>query len=207
MTTVSAAGRRGPRKDAVRNQGKLLDAAGEVLRTEPENATMPLIAAKADLATATAYRYYSTLDELLSAYLHRVIASLRDFSHDCPATRTALFEAVATQWLTLLKTYGTAMIQLRAREGFLQRLHDREGVITTVHDAWERPVRSVMREFGVPDEEFEYSLFLFNLMFDPRELLDLERAGYSDEQIIQRQTRSYYAALKALVPDEEHQGR
>ena len=56
-----------PRKDAVRNQRKLLEATGDVLRTEPQNASVPLIAARAGLATATAYRYYSSLHELLTA--------------------------------------------------------------------------------------------------------------------------------------------
>jgi len=51
----------------VRNQRKLLEATGDVLRTEPQNASVPLIAARAGLATATAYRYYSSLHELLTA--------------------------------------------------------------------------------------------------------------------------------------------
>jgi AcrR family transcriptional regulator len=88
-----------------------LEATGEVLRTEPRSAAMPLIAAKAGLSVATAYRYYSSVDDLLNDYLHGVIVTLRDYSHDCPRTGKALFAEVATEWVRLLRTYGTAMVR------------------------------------------------------------------------------------------------
>jgi AcrR family transcriptional regulator len=173
-----------------------LEATGEVLRTEPRSAAMPLIAAKAGLSVATAYRYYSSVDDLLNDYLHGVIVTLRDYSHDCPRTGKALFAEVATEWVRLLRTYGTAMVQLRSREGFLRRLRDRDAVISTVRDAWERPIRSVLRELSVPDEEFDYALFLYNALFDPREILDLLDSGLGEDEVIGGLSATYYAALR-----------
>ncbi|WP_245645187.1 TetR/AcrR family transcriptional regulator [Pseudonocardia acaciae] len=184
------------RSDARRNRRLLLEAAGEVLRTEPHRAAMPLIAERAGLSVATAYRYYSSLEDLLNAYLHGVIVALRDYSHDCPRTGKALFEDVVHEWFRLLRLYGSAMVQLRAREGFLHRLRDNDVVISTVRDAWERPVRSVMRDIGVPDEEFDYALFLYNILFDPREILDLLDSGFSEEGAIRKMVATYYAALR-----------
>ncbi|MEV7979878.1 TetR/AcrR family transcriptional regulator [Streptomyces sp. NPDC086519] len=154
------------------------------------------IAQRAGLSSATAYRYFPSLDELLTTYLHDVIVRLRDYSHDCPKTSTALFEDVVHEWGRLLTMYGTAMIQLRSREGFLHRLRSNDAVISTVRDAWERPVRSVMRKLGVPDDQFDHALFLYNVLFDPREVLDLVGEGLPLDDALDRLIAAYYGALR-----------
>jgi AcrR family transcriptional regulator len=156
---------------------------------------MPAIAERAGLSTATAYRYYSALDDLLNEYLHRVIVTLRDYSHDCPKTGPALFADVAQEWARLLASYGTAMVQLRSRSGFLTRLRGNDPVISTVREAWERPVRGVMRHLAIPDEHFEHALFLCNIMFDPREILDLIDTGLTREEALNHLTQAYSHAL------------
>jgi AcrR family transcriptional regulator len=198
MTMAAYAGtaHRGMRRDAVRNRARLLEAAGEILRTDPAGAAMPLVAERAGLSVATAYRYFPSIDELLGAYLHSVIVQLRNYSHDCPKTGLALFEDVAAEWTRLLRTYGTAMVQLRSRQGFLARLRGGDEVITSVRDAWERPIRSVMRHLGVPDEHFDHALFLYNLMFDPREILDLIGAGMPEQVVLRNLVQAYYGALR-----------
>ncbi|WPB89350.1 TetR/AcrR family transcriptional regulator [Streptomyces malaysiensis] len=158
--------------------------------------SMPVIAEQAGLSTATAYRYFPSLEELLNTYLHNVIVELRDYSHDCPKTGMALFEDVVQEWGRLLTVYGAAMIQLRSREGFLARLRGGDEVIGTVRDAWERPIRSAMRKLDIPDEEFDYALFLYNFVFDPREVLDLVGQGMRVEDALSRLLPVYYAALR-----------
>ena len=198
MTMAAYAGttHRGMRRDAIRNRRRLLEAAGEILRTNPGAAAMPLVAERAGLSVATAYRYFPSFDELLGAYLHCVIVQLRNYSHDCPKTGLALFEDVAAEWARLLRTYGTAMVQARSRQGFLARLHGGDELITSVRDAWERPIRSVMRHLGVPDEHFDHALFLYNLMFDPREILDLIGAGLPEQVALRNLVQAYYGALR-----------
>ncbi|WP_190823702.1 TetR/AcrR family transcriptional regulator [Saccharopolyspora pogona] len=198
MTTTPgrrAPARGRPRRDAVRNRERLLEAAGELLRADPGGVSMPAIADRAGLSVPTAYRYYSALDDLLNAYLHRVIVELRDYSHDCPKTGPALFEEVAGEWARLLESYGAAMVQLRARSGFLARLRGNDPVISTVREAWERPVRSVMRHLEIPDEHFEHALFLCNIMFDPREILDLVETGLTREEALRHLEHAYFQAL------------
>lgn len=186
-----------PRRDAVRNRKRLLEAAGHVLRTTSAEVSMPAIAEQAGLSIATAYRYFPTLEGLLNTYLHHVIILLRNYSHDCPKTGTALFEDVIAEWGRLLANYGAAMVHLRSRRGLIERLHEGDPVITTVRDAWERPIRSVMRELGVPDTQFDYALFLYNLIFDPREILDLERAGMNQQEALRQLISAYYGAIRA----------
>ncbi|MGP3968324.1 TetR/AcrR family transcriptional regulator [Streptomyces sp. 6N223] len=184
------------RRDAIRNRRKLLEAAGETLRAEPSAATMAVIAERANLSVATAYRYFPSLDELLNAYLLGVIVKLRDYSHDCPKTGPALFEDVVREWARLVRSYGPAMVHIRSRTGFLTRLRENDEVITPVRDTWERPIRTVMRHLGVPDEHFDHALFLYNAMFDPREILDLINTGLTEEAAISHMTAAYYGALQ-----------
>lgn len=184
------------RKDAVRNRAALLEAAGQILRERPEEASMAAVASCAGLSQATAYRYFSSIEDLLNAYLHQVVIRLRDFSHDCPATGPALFDEVAAEWFRLLDTYGTAMVQLRSREGLLKRLHRNDPVIGAVREAWERPVRALMRAEDVPDSEFDAALFLYNTLFDPREVLDLTAVFGDPDAVRRRLTATYRAALK-----------
>ncbi|MCP2353606.1 AcrR family transcriptional regulator [Nonomuraea thailandensis] len=63
MTNERGGGQNRPRRDAVRNRQRLLEATGKILRTRPAEATMPVIAEQTGLSVATAYRYFPTLEE------------------------------------------------------------------------------------------------------------------------------------------------
>ncbi|GAA4927577.1 hypothetical protein HD597_000627 [Nonomuraea thailandensis] len=93
--------------------------------------------------------------------------------------------------------YGDAMVQLHSRRGFLRRLREGDRVIATVRDAWERPIRSLMHELGVPDDRFDETLFLYNALFDPREVLDLIDSGLSQEEALRHLTDAFYGAIRA----------
>lgn len=189
------------RRDVVRNKRRLLNAAGELLREDPKNASMPAIAEKAQLSVATAYRYFPTIEELHSAYLHSVLVNVRDYTLASPLHGTALFEDVVIRWVKLLETYGPAMIQVRSKEGFLTRLHADDEVIRTVHDGWERPIREVLRELGVPEDRFDFALMFYNALFDPREINDLlhNRGKLSKDEAIHTLIQAYYGALKGMA--------
>ncbi|MDN3057156.1 TetR/AcrR family transcriptional regulator [Streptomyces sp. SRF1] len=158
--------------------------------------SMPLVAERAGLSVATAYRYFSSPEDLIRGYVQDTIVELRDYSHDCPKTGLALFEDVVGERVRLVRITGAATIQVRSRRGFLARLRDQDDVIVTVRDIWERPIRAVMRHFGVADEHFDHALFLYNMMFDPREILDLIDGGLTEPDVVRRLTRAYYGALR-----------
>ncbi len=157
---------------------------------------MPLVAERAGLSVATAYRYFPSLDTLINAYLLSTLVELRNYSHDCPKTGLALFEDVVAERFRLAHRYGAATVQARSRQGFLARLREQDEVITAVRDIWERPIRCVMRHFDIPDEHFDHALFLHNILFDPREILDLICDGRSDRAARERLTQAYYGALR-----------
>jgi AcrR family transcriptional regulator len=187
---------RGKRRDAVRNRQRLLDAVGEVLGAEPNALSIPTVADRAGLSVATTYRYFPSLEDLLTSYMRGVVVELRDYSHDCPETGTALFEAVANHWVGQLRLHGPAMAQLRSRRGFLRRLLDNDELTGIVRDAWERPIRGVLRQLGIPDEHFNHALFLYNVLFDPREVSDLVGTGLPETEAVSRLVGAYYGAVK-----------
>lgn len=189
-------GSRGRRRDAVRNRQRLIDAVGDVLKTEPDTLSVPAVADRAGLSVATAYRYFPSLDDLLTSYMRGVVVELRSYSHDCPKTGTALFEDVANHWAHQLRLHGPAMVQLRSRRGFLRRLLGNDELTGIVRDAWERPIRGVMRQLAISDEHFNHALFLYNVLFDPREVLDLVNTGLQESEAVARLVAAYYGAVQ-----------
>lgn len=170
------------------------------MRSDPKNATMPAIAQKAELSVATAYRYFPTLEELHSAFLHGVQVNLRDYALASTLHGKALFEDVVACWVRLLGTYGPAMIQVRSREGFMKRLRGGDEVIRTVNDAWERPIREVMRELGVSEDWYEHAILFYNALFDPREINDMLTSFPQTpaELTIATMVEGFYGAVQTL---------
>ncbi len=194
--------RKGKRRiDAVRNRARLIEAAGSLFR-EDENATMPEIAKRAELSVATAYRFFPSLDDLRAEYLRLVIAELAEYSKNCDAEGKDLFTDVLGEWLRMQSTYGDAIIHLRSREGYLSRLHAGDPVITTVRSAWERPISHLLDALNLDSIDIEDALYLFNIMFDPRDIRDLSRQRrWSYEEIAARLSHSYYALLQSWTSE------
>lgn len=196
--------RRGKRRiDAVRNRARLIEAAGSLFRKD-ENATMPEIAKRAELSVATAYRFFPSLDDLRAEYLRLVIAELAEYSKNCAAEGEDLFTDVLGEWLRMQSTYGDAIIHLRSREGYLSRLHAGDPVITTVRSAWERPISHLLDALNLDSIDIEDALYLFNIMFDPRDIRDLYRQrSWSYEEIAARLSHSYCALLQSWTSEEK----
>ncbi|GAA5043115.1 TetR/AcrR family transcriptional regulator [Thermocatellispora tengchongensis] len=199
MTDQQAAprGERKLRSDTRRNRRRLLDAVGELAREAPGQLTMQAVASRAEIGPATAYRYYSSMDDVLAAYVLSVVEKLRDFSTTSTAEGRPLFDAVVDKWVDLLAEHGPALVQLRSRRGFLERLHNGNEIIAALRDAWSRPVQGLLDDLGLPDNMIEYALFLNNMMYDPREIQDLlQETDLSRREVITRLTEAYLGALR-----------
>src|SRR5438477_12094725 len=71
MRLVSAPGARQPRKDALRNRERVLEAAVDVVRRDGEKVPMAQIAEHAGVGVGTVYRHFPTREALLGALVHR----------------------------------------------------------------------------------------------------------------------------------------
>lgn len=194
---ASRRGERQPRSDTRRNRRRLLKAVGELAREAPDKLTMQAVASRAEVGPATAYRYYSSLDEALAAYVLSVVEELRDFSAASTAAGRPLFDSVVNKWVDLLAEHGPALVQLRSRRGYLERLHAGNEIIVALRDAWSRPVEGLLEDIGLPGKTIEYAVFLANMMFDPREIQDLlQETDLSRREVITRLTEAYGGALR-----------
>ncbi len=67
---------RAPRRDSVRNQQRVLDAARSVLAEDGLDATMEAIAAEAGVGVGTVYRHFATKDALIDELQRQIVAEL-----------------------------------------------------------------------------------------------------------------------------------
>ncbi|BCJ50458.1 TetR family transcriptional regulator [Actinoplanes sp. NBRC 14428] len=185
------------RSDTRRNRRRLLEAVGELAREAPDELTMQAVASRAEIGPATAYRYFSSMEEVLAAYVFSVVEQLSDFTAASTAQGRPLFDAVVDKWVDLLVAHGPALVQLRSRRGYLERLHSGNEIIAAMREAWAEPVRGLLRDIGLPEEMLEHALFLNNMIFDPREVLDLLHQGnLTRREVIIRLTEAYSGALR-----------
>lgn len=190
------------RSDTRRNQRRMFEAVAEIARESPESLTMQAIAHRAEIGPATAYRYYSTIDDVLVAYVLGVVEQLRDFSTTSTLEGRELFDGVLAHWMELLEEHGAAMVQLRSRRGFLERRHAGDAIIGTVEHAWRQPILGLLDNIGLPADAIEQALFLSNMMFDPREINDLRTAAQlSRPEVAERLTNAYIGAIKGWSGD------
>lgn len=211
MTDLSS-GRQGPaeqkpapgrqrrvRSDSLRNELALVAAVGELLKENPEDATMPAVAERAGLSLATAYRYFPTLDSLHRRFMLSVVEKVLVETQDLDGSGEERFEAILKRWLSVVDEYGPAMVLVRSREGFLTRLEQREPQTVVLDSIWGSAIRGMMADAGVPAARYEFALSLYNALLNSREILDLRVAkGMGDEELSRHLIGVFKGALSGL---------
>lgn len=174
-----------------------MEAVRAVARNEPGELTMQTVAGHAGIGLATAYRHYPTVDDLLAAYSIAVVAEIGRFGAESALNGRRLFVACVERWVELLDEHGSALIQLRSRHGFLDRLRSGDEAIRAVQAAWRRPVHELLDDLDVPTVELDHALFLWNTIFDPREIDDLRtQTVLTSEEVVTQLISAYAGALR-----------
>ncbi|SEI97043.1 transcriptional regulator, TetR family [Arthrobacter sp. yr096] len=184
----------GLRIDMQRNRKLLVDAAGRLFGAG-HSATMSEIAAEAGISTATAYRHFASVDDVLAAYRFEVGRELLEFSRAAEAEGLELLKAVCHKWVRLVVQHGASMVHTRSAEGYLARVRAGAYYLTVQAEALERPLEEASRALEIqhPGDE---ALFLWNGFFDPREIYDLIGSlELTAEQVSARLVRTFTAAL------------
>ena len=172
----------------------LVDAAGRLFGAG-RSASMSDIAAEAGISSATAYRHFTSVDEVLAAYRFEVGRELLDFSRCQQARGLELLESVSAKWVDLVVRHGGSMVHTRSAEGYLARVRAGAHYLTVQAEALAEPLEEASRALGIrhPGDE---ALFLWNGFFDPREIFDLIRSlDLTPEQVSARLVRTFTAAL------------
>lgn len=162
----------GLRRDTRRNRRRLLAAASQLVH-EGEELTLQRVAELADIAIATAYRHFPSIQDLVYAYVLAVVEDFASFSDSSESRDEDLFAEVLNHWIQLIQAHGHLMVSHRSRRGFLERLHEEDRIITSIEKAWRKPLKQLMDAKVIDASLISQGLFLCNQLFDPRDVLDL----------------------------------
>lgn len=191
------------RSDTQRNRRQLIKAAGQLYASRRGPISMTDVAKQAEISTATAYRHFASVEEVLAEYRFGVGEKLRDFSIKQESSGLTLLEAVSRKWVELVVRHGGAMLYTRSGEGYLARLRQGTYYLTVQADALERPLREACEELGLEPLGDE-AMFLWNILFDPREILDLiNTVGLSKDQTTRRLVAALTGAMTGWSQDRK----
>jgi AcrR family transcriptional regulator len=126
---------RRPRRDALRNRERVLDAAVDLVRRDGEKVPMAQIAEHAGVGVGTVYRHFPTREALLGALVHRSFGIAVDNARAASAHPGSAREGVRLFFLSTL----------RDREQFVLPLHGGPPVFTSATRERQADVRIALR--------------------------------------------------------------
>jgi AcrR family transcriptional regulator len=168
----------GKRADSRATRQRLLIALRRLLDHGQADLTLQTVAEEAGVSTATAYRYFGSAQDAVLAYIlefpEQVAAAYFERGQgEQGLDRLYLW---CQTWITLIdEGWGASLVYLRSPEGFLARRAKQDAVISAVCRHIEPLMRDALDELRITQDKVEVALFLWNLVYDPREILDLRR--------------------------------
>lgn len=184
------------RSDTERNRRRLIRAASRLVGRRGGGVKMTEIAAAAEVSTATAYRHFASVDDILTVFRHEVGSKLLDFSQAQTMTGVELLRLVSAEWVRLVVKHGQAMVQTRSDTGYLARLRTGADYLTVQADALRVPLDSAADELGI-SAPGDLGMFLWNILFDPREIFDLlNTVGLTQHEVVERLVGACCGALR-----------
>lgn len=188
------------RADARRTHDRLTEAVQTFVRqhgSPPER--LADVAEIASVSTATAYRHFASVDDAIQAVVLQLPVRAAELFAESAGADPARevtdqpAEALARwnqSWVTACLEHGELAVRLRSPVGFLQRRDEGDPVITYACGLIE-PILDRL------DGDTTMMLFTWNVISDPREVLDLRRRGWDAARIADFVTR----AVLATPPD------
>lgn len=175
--------RKALRSDTERNRRNLIRAAVQSSSADDEPLNMTEVAHRAEVSPATAYRQFSSVDDILDEYRFEVGCRMRDYAATLTGFGLRRLEALCRCWVSLVVDHGEAMVANRSKRGYLDRLRQDTYYLTVQAEALLEPLQESATELGIRDIGDE-ALFLWNLLFDPREIFDLlNTVGLNEQRV------------------------
>ncbi len=168
--------RRRPRADYVRTRTTLLTAAGGLLEEHGTSFTLPDLARRAGVSTATTYRHFDDVHAVFEAYYVTLLDDLVDRFEAVSEDGDALtsFHAVCATWVQGARAWGRAATHIRSPRGYLERLHEGTDPLLGRLDAvLRRCIDRLVADDAVPDVDRDLAVLTWITLFDERVVVDL----------------------------------
>ncbi len=183
------------RADARRNRSRLLSAAGDLLAAGGAF-TLADAAGLAGVSTATAYRHFHSADDLVDAFTAGFWDDVDDRASRGKAGEGEL-AGFSRLWVDAVLDWGDALVHLRSSRGFLERRSRDDPRVQRLVAVAEPRLRAECRALtgrSPSAHELSYVLAVWNVLADPREILDQHRTlGWSAARIADTLHRSLTA--------------
>ncbi len=168
------------RSDSRDTHARLIEAVNEWVSVHGSPpARLAEIAATAGVSTATAYRHFSSIDDVIQAFVLQLpvrAVELFESTDDGTADAVEQFACWNRSWVASCVEHGPLAIHLRSPRGFLERRDSGDAVISYACAQIE-PLLDALPGDTV------LQLFIWNVTSDPREVLDLLGIGWTQERI------------------------
>ena len=185
------------RADGRENRRRLVESAGELLRRS-KPFKLADVAAGAGLSTATAYRHFRSADEVTEAFVGGFWDEMD--ARVAAADPTMDLRRFCGIWVEAVFGWGPSLVQLRSREGFLERRSRGDRRVTRLVRLLEPLLIAELAaaQCAPSADELSYAVSLWNAMADPREILDQRTTlGWSTQKIAGHLHASLMAAVAA----------
>jgi AcrR family transcriptional regulator len=174
------------RRDTQETRDRLLDAVGELLAEAGPTFSLPELARRGEVATATAYRHFETVHDAYRQYLLRIVDQLAAALGSLARSRTARgrFDAACARWVEQAASWGPAIVHIRSWRGFLERVRDHDAATSGLYAALEPIITALIDDKVLPEQDIEYAILIWVTLFDERVIIDLAHAkGWSIRRI------------------------
>ncbi|SDP16832.1 DNA-binding transcriptional regulator, AcrR family [Nakamurella panacisegetis] len=188
------------RSDARRTRERLLEAAAQLLEAGGQHFTLPDLARQAGVGTATVYRHFADVGEVLAAVEVQSIEGLTAAisAVDPNLDARVRFESVCALWVGRSSRESAPVRFLRSPEGVLERAHRGDPSITALVSALGLVVAALIDEHVVPDQDLTAAVLIWITLFDERTVVDLSRThGWTTHKITDYLGRALLGALGA----------
>jgi AcrR family transcriptional regulator len=161
----------GQRADARDNRRRLLAATESLLSTR-STFSLTDLASSAGVSRATTYRNFATSAEAVTAFISDFLGEFEEAVSENGQV-TASVEELCVAWGSLVEHRGAALVHVRSTEGFLARVRRDDPVIGRIYRLVRGALEQDVAGSRLASRDLDYAVFLWNLLLDPRELMDL----------------------------------
>ncbi|MDY7106862.1 MAG: hypothetical protein S0880_37285 [Actinomycetota bacterium] len=165
----------GRRADARENRRRLIDAV-ERLLVRDGTVTLGDLAEESGVSRSTTYRNFATADDAVAAFVDDFLDAFETAATglvDQHPDGAGRLRALCAAWGDLVAERSPALVHVRSTDGFLARVRSGDPVIGRIHRIVGSTIQDGVEAGDFAEVDVDYAVFLWNLLLDPRELLDL----------------------------------